>query len=275
MTYAETHYEDGRERGIGDLRTQVGEVFEDMTRRRFNAERLKTEAGLLCPDLVVDDWLYVEVKGANRSSCYLFTFRLQKYRAAKIPLVFVFWQYATRLSGCRDVIELRGRIEEAEPVPLVVPFWEVWRVSREMPETVLNYEHGVKPKPAVRLGATHFREWEEFKEADPLVVGEHVIEPRWRRVRRCVENQRKKLMDELGGECMWCETKKELTIDHVNNDREWSKQLGPGQRLTRFKRDLAAGVRLQILCRSCNSRKRWGVTRERVRYELGLQEVPF
>lgn len=61
------------------------------------------------------------------------------------------------------------------------------------------------------------------------------------------------LIKELGGRCALCHSKrKKLEIDHVDG-RDWEpRRLNRWARVNRYWREYHAGVRLRVLCRSCN-----------------------
>ncbi len=90
-----------------------------------------------------------------------------------------------------------------------------------------------------------------------------------------VDLLRDALIEALGNICAnyrdGCETPgDDLEIDHVDGCTWEQRPLGREQRIKRYVEEFRAGVRLQILCRSCNaSRGRPG------RYRAADAEAPF
>ena len=64
--------------------------------------------------------------------------------------------------------------------------------------------------------------------------------------------QRFAIIEQLGAECDSCGDTADLEIDHQDG-RDWEPRTkSRWQRIRIIKRELAAGVRLRLLCRSCN-----------------------
>jgi len=98
---------------------------------------------------------------------------------------------------------------------------------------------------------------------------------RWRRnnaqARERAQELRQKLIDLLGGRCDRCEGDETtpLTIDHVDGSRRWPiRKLNPVARARRYMREYEAGVKLRVLCLSCN-------TDDRNIRARNLKEAPF
>ena len=66
--------------------------------------------------------------------------------------------------------------------------------------------------------------------------------------------RRARLIEELGGECVDCGTKKRLEVDHKFGTTWTQKKLGSDQRVSKFVKEAARGL-IEIRCRSCNARK--------------------
>ena len=66
------------------------------------------------------------------------------------------------------------------------------------------------------------------------------------------------LVAKMGSACACCGVIEDLQIDHKNG-KEWrSNRLSWRARVLRMEREYAAGVQLQVLCRSCNEKKELG-----------------
>lgn len=65
------------------------------------------------------------------------------------------------------------------------------------------------------------------------------------------------LVCRLGGKCAECGTEMGLEIDHMDG-RDWVVgKLPPLPRVKRYWQEFFRGVRLRVLCRSCNGRDGW------------------
>ena len=71
---------------------------------------------------------------------------------------------------------------------------------------------------------------------------------RWATVKRA------KLVQQLGGECKFCQSTEELEIDHINGRDYDIRRLGSDTRVSRYVKEAKQGL-LQVLCKSCNSEK--------------------
>ena len=74
------------------------------------------------------------------------------------------------------------------------------------------------------------------------------------RARRWRELVRQDLLELMGERCAFCGSTDDLTFDHLRA-RDWKlEKVGSVQRMRIFRKEFWAG-KLQLLCRSCNSRK--------------------
>lgn len=81
--------------------------------------------------------------------------------------------------------------------------------------------------------------------------------------RRWAETQRKglrayqrrlELIDKLGGKCLFCRSRKNLELDHING-RDWDPaKKSRWSRIVIYEREAKEG-KLQVLCRRCNAKK--------------------
>lgn len=84
---------------------------------------------------------------------------------------------------------------------------------------------------------------------------------------------RRALFDVLGGRCSTCQGVDELEIHHVDGCTWNQRERNAEHRLYTYLRELRSGVRLDVLCRSCNgalNQSTYGTRAER-----GAEEVPF
>jgi hypothetical protein len=61
------------------------------------------------------------------------------------------------------------------------------------------------------------------------------------------------LVDALGGCCAKCGATKKLEINHVDGCTWIQRRVSSHARLLRYLNEYRAGVRLNVLCRSCNA----------------------
>jgi hypothetical protein len=60
------------------------------------------------------------------------------------------------------------------------------------------------------------------------------------------------LVEKLGGKCVECGSTDDLEIDHMDG-RDWEpRALSSTMRAARYWREYEEGVRLRVLCSSCN-----------------------
>lgn len=64
---------------------------------------------------------------------------------------------------------------------------------------------------------------------------------------------RESLFAVLGGCCSMCKSTSDLEIHHVDGCTWSHRSLNAEHRLYRYLRELRSGVRLDVLCRSCNA----------------------
>jgi len=75
-----------------------------------------------------------------------------------------------------------------------------------------------------------------------------------RRNKRRAVTRRRNLIAKLGGKCVECGAVGNLEIDHIEG-RTWDiRSKGSDSRVAIYEREAEEG-KLQILCKSCNSRK--------------------
>lgn len=73
---------------------------------------------------------------------------------------------------------------------------------------------------------------------------------------RSYRRKRAELINSLGGRCEICRTTEKLEFDHINDDRDWeARKVSRWVRIARYAREEDQG-RIQLLCRSCNAKKR-------------------
>lgn len=61
------------------------------------------------------------------------------------------------------------------------------------------------------------------------------------------------LIEMLGGKCVACQTTERLEIDHIEG-RDWDpSSLSQNQRAAKYRAEYESGVKMQVLCRSCNA----------------------
>jgi len=74
------------------------------------------------------------------------------------------------------------------------------------------------------------------------------------RTKRSVARAREELVAQLGGKCAACSSTKNLCFDHKKK-RTWrAPRANRHTRMARYKREAKAG-KLQLLCKSCNSKR--------------------
>lgn len=64
------------------------------------------------------------------------------------------------------------------------------------------------------------------------------------------------LLRTLGGKCTACGTMEALSVEHVEGKTYESRSLSLSQRITRYWEEYRNGVKLTVLCVSCNSKAR-------------------
>ena len=72
--------------------------------------------------------------------------------------------------------------------------------------------------------------------------------------RRYVESIRESLFNALGRQCRHCGVLVDLTFDHIGARPTASRRMSQTMRAADLKRSYMRGL-LQVLCRSCNSKK--------------------
>ena len=81
-----------------------------------------------------------------------------------------------------------------------------------------------------------------------------------KRQREWAVRRRRRLIQELGGKCVHCDERDEdeLTVDHIDG-RTWDLNAKcSSARVSRYCREAKEG-KLQVLCKSCNAKKRHGM----------------
>lgn len=77
----------------------------------------------------------------------------------------------------------------------------------------------------------------------------------WRRWYFSWQDKRDELIQKLGGKCAYCGTRRQLQIDHVDGRNYVLREMSYSRRVRRYLEEFAAGISLQVLCKSCNSSK--------------------
>ncbi len=66
----------------------------------------------------------------------------------------------------------------------------------------------------------------------------------------------KELRAALGDRCIECGSRSNLTIDHVKGREYEARKLSSTSRVARYWKEFEEGVKLRLLCNSCNSSTR-------------------
>ncbi len=156
-------------KSYAQARPMIGDFFEEATRVLFACDRLKTEAGALCPDVQFRNGMIGEVKAIGRSrSCLIYSHRLRKYEKAELVdrLVYLFWLHRIEAKKVRSLSSLREQLASTVSMCLVIPAQRVHDVCWRRPERWENYSRyegrsNWAKKPARRLGAGILRGWEQ------------------------------------------------------------------------------------------------------------------
>lgn len=61
------------------------------------------------------------------------------------------------------------------------------------------------------------------------------------------------LLQHLGGCCAHCGTTRRLEVNHIDGTTWVQRPLGREQRWLRYLDEVRSGVRINLLCRSCNA----------------------
>lgn len=98
--------------------------------------------------------------------------------------------------------------------------------------------------------------------------------PRCRRRKERVDLLRDMLIEALGNICAKCFSGEDLEINHLDGCTWDQRPVGRAARILRYVREYRAGVRLNVLCRSCNASFRPGDPLPSMP-AMELEEAPF
>lgn len=114
-------------RGMPECRNLSGDFFEEATASLVNGVRLRTTgADDVCPDVIVDEGLYVESKGAGRNGAVI----VYASRKAKdidwttqrgATLLYAVWNHTARVEGVAYTSDLYDRLTTALRDVVVIP----------------------------------------------------------------------------------------------------------------------------------------------------------
>jgi hypothetical protein len=92
-----------------------------------------------------------------------------------------------------------------------------------------------------------------------------------RRQRQWAKSRHKGLIASLGGVCENCGSTEDLEVDHPNGRDYKLVAMDQTMRLARYFRELDAGVKLRVLCSSCNKI----LPPKREKSNVPVEEPPF
>mgnify|MGYP001072841851 CR=1 FL=1 len=116
----------------GQLRPALGEIIEDLASRALLAERLATQAGRWCPDLLLPDRSECEVKGIGPGSSGVFFHESQVHALGhRRDYRIAFVVYHAQIATPTTIRRARRTVAESLPSIVIVPASTVRRsVSR-------------------------------------------------------------------------------------------------------------------------------------------------
>lgn len=166
-------------------RPWIGDFFEEATCELTGAQRLKTDASCICPDLLLPNGVYVECKGVGRSNQSLvYKHRVDKYDAFMAEgnkLVYVFWRHKFQFpEGSKmGLFHVRAELAKMTYAAIFVPAEKVHEAVRMRKPRQTSYS-GTKAnpksyhmKPAYPIRSGDFKSW-----TTPDVLGRMVNLPR-------------------------------------------------------------------------------------------------
>jgi len=89
-----------------------------------------------------------------------------------------------------------------------------------------------------------------------------------KRQREWAYRKRLELIDLLGGVCDNCGSIKELEIDHMDGRDYNCEDTDQSVRVSKYFREYRSGVRLRVLCASCNKKLKPKVVNKKLDVEL-------
>lgn len=129
----------------------VGDFFEEATRVLSGGVRLKTETDSLCPDLLLPNGFFCEVKSVGNSrQSLLYEHRIEKYerlmRQGK-KLLYVFWLHNCRSTDYKTLFTLREALARSVVSVAVVPAKVVYKAAKKGTSRLTGYS-GTRESPS-------------------------------------------------------------------------------------------------------------------------------